>query len=203
MNLVEIARNNFRVADRTDVSGRVTAGLINDGSRAKRQSSLWRICSSAIFGCVVSVGVLACLAPMPVRAQGQGDPIVGSWIVHVTIDTIEIANPPLNPPPVLPIKFDNVAALTADGITADFSPPSDTLYGPWEKVAPRTYRQKIVTVSEGGGGVTAFTGPLVLNKQGDQISGPMRTIITDKNGQITLEYSGTLLFNRITFTSTP
>jgi hypothetical protein len=94
MNLVEIARNNFRVADRTDVSGRVTAGLINDGSRAKRQSSLWRICSSAIFGCVVSVGVLACLAPLPVRAQGQGDPIVGSWIVHVTIDTIEIAIPP-------------------------------------------------------------------------------------------------------------
>ena len=50
---------------------------------------------------------------------------------------------------------------------------------------------------------TAFTGPLVLNKEGDQISGPMRTIITDKNGQIILEYSGTLLFNRITFTSTP
>jgi hypothetical protein len=94
MNLVEIARNNFRVADRTHVSGRVTAGSINDGSRAKRQSSLWRICGSAIFGCVVLVGVLACLAPMPVRAQGQGDPIVGSWIVHVTIDTIEIANPP-------------------------------------------------------------------------------------------------------------
>jgi hypothetical protein len=138
------------------------------------------------------------------RDHGQFvDPIVGSWIVHVTIDTIEIANPPLNPPPVLPFKFDNVAALTADGITADFSPPSSTLYGPWEKVAPRTYRQKIVTVNEGGGNATAFTGPLVLNPQGDQISGPMRTIITDKNGQVTLEYSGTLLFNRITFTSTP
>src|ERR1700745_1290305 len=102
MTPVEIARNNFRVADRTDVSGRVTAGLINDGSRAKRQSSLWRICSSAIFGCVVSLGVLAYLAPMPVRSQGQGDPIVGSWIVHVTVDPIEIANPPLTPPPVLP-----------------------------------------------------------------------------------------------------
>jgi hypothetical protein len=110
---------------------------------------------------------------------------------------------PLNPPPVLPATFDNVAALTADGITADFSPPSNTLYGPWEKIAPRTYRQKIVTANEGGGNVTAFTGPLVLNKQGDQISGPMITIVTDKNGQITLEYSGTLLFNRITFTSTP
>src|SRR4029077_12171865 len=32
-----------RVADRTDVSGRVTASSINDGSRAKRQGSLWRI----------------------------------------------------------------------------------------------------------------------------------------------------------------
>jgi hypothetical protein len=96
-----------------------------------------------------------------------------------------------------------VAALTADGITADFGPPSTTLYGPWEKVGPRIYRQKIVTVNEGGGNTTAFTGPLVLNQQGDQISGPMRTIVTDKNGQVTLEYSGTLLFNRITFTSTP
>ena len=131
------------------------------------------------------------------------DPIVGSWIVHVTIDTIEIIIPAPNPPPVLPIKFDNVAALTADGITADFGPPSTTLYGPWEKVGPRIYRQKIVTVNEGGGNTTAFTGPLVLNQQGDQISGPMRTIVTDKNGQVTLEYSGTLLFNRITFASTP
>jgi hypothetical protein len=95
-----------------------------------------------------------------------------------------------------------VAALTADGITIDFGPPH-TIIGPWEKVAPRTYRQKIVTVDEDGSITTAFTGPLVLNKQGDQISGPMRTIITDANGQVTLEFSGTLLFNRITFTSTP
>ena len=130
------------------------------------------------------------------------DPIVGSWIVHVTIDTIEIMIPPENPPPVLPIKFDNVAALTADGITADFGPPS-TIIGPWEKVAPRTYRQKIVTVNEDHSITTAFTGPLILNQQGDQISGPMRTIVTDTSGQVTLEFSGTLLFNRITFTSTP
>jgi hypothetical protein len=95
-----------------------------------------------------------------------------------------------------------VAALTADGITIDFGPPHNII-GPWEKVAPRTYRQKIVTVDEDGSITTAFTGPLVLNKQGDQISGPMRTIITDANGQVTLEFSGTLLFNRITFTSTP
>jgi hypothetical protein len=203
MQHVVLNRATMRVADTAEVSGGVTAKSVKRGFCAKKQSDLLRICASAIFGCVVSLGVLACLAPMPVRAQGQGDPIVGSWIVHVTVDTIEIANPPLNPPPVLPFKFDNVAALTADGITADFSPPSSTLYGPWEKVAPRTYRQKIVTVNEGGGNATAFTGPLVLNKEGDQISGPMRTIITDKNGQITLEYSGTLLFNRITFTSTP
>ena len=36
-------RATVRVADRTDVSGRVTASSINDGSRAKRQGSLWRI----------------------------------------------------------------------------------------------------------------------------------------------------------------
>jgi hypothetical protein len=162
-----------------------------------------------IVMCRLVALLLALAVSTPVLLADDGDhdrfvdPIVGSWIVHVTIDTIEIIIPPPNPPPVLPIKFDNVAALTADGITADFSPPSTTLYGPWEKVGPRIYRQKIVTVNEGGGNTTAFTGPLVLNQQGDQISGPMRTIVTDKNGQVTLEYSGTLLFNRITFTSTP
>jgi hypothetical protein len=36
-------RATIRVADRTDVSGRVTAGSINDRSRVKRQTTLWRI----------------------------------------------------------------------------------------------------------------------------------------------------------------
>ena len=87
-------RATMRVADTTEVSGRVTADSIKRGLFAKKQRDLLRICALAIFGCVVSVGVLACLAPMPVLAQGQQgdqgqfvDPIEGSWIVHATVDT--------------------------------------------------------------------------------------------------------------------
>lgn len=94
MQHLVLNRATMRVADTAEVSGGVTAKSVKRGFCAKKQSDLLRICASAILGCVVSVGVLACLAPMPVRAQGQGDPIVGSWIVHVTVDTIEIANPP-------------------------------------------------------------------------------------------------------------
>jgi hypothetical protein len=48
-------RATIRAADRTDVSGRVTAGSINDRSRVKRQTTLWRICRfrkvCATFAC--------------------------------------------------------------------------------------------------------------------------------------------------------
>jgi hypothetical protein len=46
----------MRVADPTEVSGRVTADSIKHGLYAKEQSSLWRL---TIFGCAVLVGVLA------------------------------------------------------------------------------------------------------------------------------------------------
>src|SRR6516162_10606874 len=91
MQRAMLNRATMRVANTTEVSGRVTADSIKQELYAKKQTNLWRL---TIFGCVVSVGVLACLAPMPVLAQGQQgdqgqfvDPIEGSWIVHVTVDT--------------------------------------------------------------------------------------------------------------------
>ena len=204
MQRAVLNRATIEVADTTEVSGRVTADSIKRGLFAKKQRDLLRICALAIFGCVVSVGVLVCLAPMPVQAQlhqGFVDPIVGSWIVHVTIDTFI--------PPVdgitLPLKLDNVANLGADGNTADFSPPSTSLYGPWVKVGPSTYRQKIVTVDNDNHTMTtAFTGPLVLNQQGDQIVGPMHTFVTDlKDGHIIQQFSGSLQFDRIKFSFAP
>ena len=195
-------RATMRVAETTEVSGRITADSIKHGFCAKKQSDLLRICASAIFGCVVSVGVLVCLAPMPVQAQlhqGFVDPIVGSWIVHVTIDTFI---PPIDGI-TLPLKLDNVANLGADGNTADFSPPSTILYGPWVKVGPRTYFQKIVSVDENQNITKAFTGPLVLNQQGDQIDGPMHTFVTDKDGNLKQQWSGKLHFERIKFSFAP
>ena len=197
-------RATIAVAETTEVSGRITAESIKHGFCAKKQSDLLRIYASAIFGCVVSVGVLVCLAPMPVQAQlhqGFVDPIVGSWIVHVTLDTLH-PNPDLVP---LPFKaVDNVANLGADGNTADFSPPSTTLYGPWVKVGDRIYRQKIVTVNADRTITTAYTGPLVLSPDGNQISGPMHTFVTDPNdGNIIVQWSGPLVFDRIKFSLAP
>jgi hypothetical protein len=106
------------VANTTEVSGWVTADSIKHGFCAEKQSDLLRICALAIFGCVVSVGVLACLTPMPVLAQGQQgdqgqfvDPIVGSWLVRATIDTS-------TPTPAfpLPVKFDAFLATLEHGI---------------------------------------------------------------------------------------
>jgi len=197
-------RAAMRVAETTEVSGRVTADSIKHGFCAKKQSDLLRICASAIFGCVVPVGVLLCLAPMPVQAQlhqGFVDPIVGSWIVHVTLDTLD-PNPNHVPLPLQAV--DNVANLGADGNTADFSPPSTSLYGPWVKMGPRTYFQKIVSVDNDNHNMTtAFTGPLVLNQQGDQIDGPMHTFVTDKDGHIIQQWSGPLHFERIKFSFAP
>ena len=68
-------RAAMRVAETTEVSGRVTAESIKHGFCAKKQSDLLRICASAIFGCVVSVGVLLCLV---IRLLNNSD----SFISH-------------------------------------------------------------------------------------------------------------------------
>jgi len=57
------------MADTTGVSGRITAESVKHGLYAKKQSSLWDICGLTIFGCVVSVSLLAALSPTPGQAQ--------------------------------------------------------------------------------------------------------------------------------------
>jgi hypothetical protein len=69
MHYAVLNRATVRVADTRDISGRVTADSINDGSRAERKSSLWRACGLMIFCFVVSVGVLASLTPLPALAD--------------------------------------------------------------------------------------------------------------------------------------
>jgi hypothetical protein len=64
-------RATSRVADRTDVSGRVTAGSISKGSRAKRQSSLWRICGSTTQLRSGVVGVIAAFVVVSLSFSAQ------------------------------------------------------------------------------------------------------------------------------------
>jgi hypothetical protein len=64
-------RATSRVADRTDVSGRLTAGSISKGSRAKRQSSLWRICGSTTQLRSGVVGVIAAFVVVSLSFSAQ------------------------------------------------------------------------------------------------------------------------------------
>ena len=81
--------------------------------------------------------LLALAVPAPVLLSGDDDhdhnngkdhgrfvdPIVGSWIIHVTVE---------NPPPSF--KFDNIAAFWEDGITTSSDPTEGTSYGVWKKI---------------------------------------------------------------------
>ena len=55
------------------------------------------------------------------------DPIVGSWIIHISFKTI-------TPPGPLPPDVDNIAAFWEDGITTSSDPTEGTSYGVWKKI---------------------------------------------------------------------
>jgi len=118
------------------------------------------------------------------------DPIVGSWIIHVTVE---------NPPPSF--KFDNIAAFWEDGITTSSDPTEGTSYGVWKKIGPRTYFTKIVQVNSDGTLATVM-GPSELN--GDVMTGTFQGVVTDSTGTTVIaQFSGEVKDNRITFNSTP
>jgi hypothetical protein len=68
------------------------------------------------------------------------DPIVGSWIVHVTVT----AYTPTLPVP-LPLKFDNLSAFFPNGISTGSSPDEGAAYGVWKKIGEKYYT-KIITI---------------------------------------------------------
>jgi hypothetical protein len=120
------------------------------------------------------------------------DPIVGSWIIHVTVE---------NPPPSF--KFDNMAAFWENGITTSSGATTteSTAYGVWKKMGPRTYFTKIVEVNSDGTLGTVM-GTSELN--GDVMTGTFQGMVTDSTGTTVLaQFSGEVKDNRITFDSTP
>jgi hypothetical protein len=123
------------------------------------------------------------------------DPIVGSWIIHVTVEAF---SPTPNPPP--PFEFDNIAAFTSDGVTINSDPSPGTSYGVWKKIDGKYYT-KIVELNANGGSSTVFGDGTVL--QGDQMSGPFHGFDTDATGTLIHQFSGRVMDNRITFHSTP
>ena len=57
MQAAMLNRAIMRVADTTEVSGRVTTGSIKDGLYAKKQSSLWRIGGLSVFDLLLAFAV--------------------------------------------------------------------------------------------------------------------------------------------------
>jgi hypothetical protein len=157
--------------------------------------------------------LLALAVPAPVLLGGDDDhdhnngrdhgrfvdPIVGSWIVHVTV-TFPTGVP----------RFDNLTAFFADGITTSSDPSEGTGYGVWKKVAPRTYFSKFLTIVPpafmdvpAGSIDTIVGGPSTLNPQGDQLTGPFHGFETDPSGKVIAQYEGTVVLDRISFSSIP
>jgi hypothetical protein len=127
------------------------------------------------------------------RDQGRFvDPIVGSWIVHVTVD---------NPPPAL--KVDNLSAFLAEGIIINSDPTEGTSCGVWKKTSPSTYFVKFIQINPEGT-ITTISGPTILNPEGNQQQGTFQGKVTDSTGQtVFAQFSGRTKLNRITFTSKP
>jgi hypothetical protein len=151
--------------------------------------------------------LLALAVPTPMVIGGDNDrehgrfvdPIVGSWIIHVTVD--KVTPPPVLPDPQPPFKFDNIAAFWEDGITTSSDPTQGTSYGLWKKTGPATYFTKIVQVNADTtlGIITATT---VLT--GDTMTGTFQGTTTDSTGtQVSARFTGSVMDNRITSHSTP
>ena len=159
--------------------------------------------------------LLALAVPAPVLLGGDDDhdrnneredgrfvdPIVGSWIIHVTVDTF---TPTPSPPP--PFKFDNLAAFWEDGIITTSDPSFGTGYGVWKKSGPpRTYDTKFLVVVPPGLGYppgtiqTIFADNTVLNPQGDHMRGPFHGFSTDPTGKVIDTFEGKVEDDRITF----
>ena len=127
--------------------------------------------------------------------HGQ-DPAIGSWVVHVHLTDFT----PTPPPFPLPFDFDNLAALVADGINIGVAQQNvGTSVGVWEKVGNRMYDTKLVTINNNGTVNTVLGHNIMLNQQGNEMTGSFTGFDTDpKTGKVIDQFSGTVIIDRIT-----
>jgi hypothetical protein len=132
------------------------------------------------------------------------DPIVGSWIVHVTVT----AYTPTLPVP-LPLKFDNLSAFFPNGISTGSSPDEGAAYGVWKKIGEKYYTKIITIVPPNFMGIpegsidTVLGEHLTLSPPENQLIGPFHGFVTDPSGKVVAQYEGTVVIDRISFTSNP
>jgi hypothetical protein len=128
-------RATIRVADRTDISVRVTADEVNLDRFHNRIRKVRLIARTWLALVTVSLGLYLGLPVCGFSQNDQGqndqgflDPIVGSWLVHVTVDTY-------TPTPSfpLPFQFDAPQSFWGNGITLTSDPITGTAYGVWKR----------------------------------------------------------------------
>ena len=156
---------------------------------------LFHNCIRKVCGLVAATLILPALA---YAQNNQGnDRIVGSWIVHATI------------PPSFHI--DALQAFLENGIMITTGFPDGTGYGVWQKTGSAYFAKFIWLLppealgpGEPPGTIrTSNPGPLTINPQGTEITGPFHGFDTDPNGNVIAAFSGTVVFDRISFTSNP
>jgi hypothetical protein len=120
------------------------------------------------------------------RDQGRFvDPIVGSWIVHVTVTAYK---PTL--PVSLPLKFDNLSAFFPNGISTGSDPTEGAAYGVWQKIGEKYYTKSVTIVPPNFNGLpegsidTVLGEHLTLTPPGNQLTGPFHGFTTDPSGKV-------------------
>jgi hypothetical protein len=152
---------------------------------------------------VVAVATPVLLAENNDRDQGRFvDPFVGSWLVHATVDHAAPGIP-------VPFEFDALQANFEDGTVIATVIAGAPAHGVWKRSGPpRTYDVKFLYFPSGpqyppGTIGTGLPGPLMLNPQGTQLTGPFHGFNTGPDGKVIDTVSGTVVIDRISFTSNP
>jgi hypothetical protein len=196
-------RATMRVADTTEVSGRVTADS-REKKTMKPAIRTWLALVTVSLGLYLGLPVCG-LAQNDQGQNDQGfvDPFVGSWLVHATIDMSTI------PGLLLPFEFDALQANFGDGTVITTVIAGAPAHGVWKRSGPpRTYEVKFLYFPSGpqyppGTIGTGLPGPLILNPQGTQLTGPFHGFDTGPDGTVIDTLSGTAVIDRISFTSSP
>ena len=134
--------------------------------------------------------VLALASPSTAEARHGYQGIVGAWIVE---------GQPDGAPP-----FTNVGTINRDGTTANADPLFGAGHGAWERIGPRRFAVRFVTITSPFNPVLPNTvitvnGELRLRWSRDSATGTFETTFTDLNGNPVMPPStGTVEFTRIT-----
>ena len=144
---------------------------------------------------VTGVLLVLCGALHPDNALAGEKSIVGSWVVQVTI----LSPPDIPPSTALVTYTKDHNVINTDG------PTGGTGHGAWKKVEDRTFALKHLTLVSPSFNLPfpplstiTTSADLILNEEGDEITGSFQAVVTDPTGAILVVADGTMIQTRIT-----